>query len=315
MPVQNVGTYTITSEYSGFGGVYLASTSGSTSYTVNKASTSITAPAGFTNNFGTAVTSSTTLTTGGVAFANQTVVFQSSIDAGVNWSTIASRTTDANGDASVTWTPGNSNTDRVRAVHNGSTNYNSSTSSAGTIYLRTLKAGTFTPASIARNDFAWYGCNVNVAEAVSSRFTMPSPAGAVDMNVTGVTVEVSGGNGESANVRLCVWEYTNAAGTYTGTLIGAGPSITPRNRTLGQANIEAQSSAVSGAVRPGGSYMAGFWRNDGNCAYTTQYSFDNNTGTEVYEDSSHSSPQTFNRSRTIAATGSLIFSVDYSYWS
>jgi hypothetical protein len=318
MPVQNASTtaYTVTSEYSGFGGVYLASTSGSTSYTVDKAGTAITAPAGFTNNFGTEVTSSTTLTTGGVAFSGQTVVFQRSIDSGATWTTVESRTTDANGNASTTWTPNNSNTNRIRAVHNGSTNYDSSTSGSGTIYLRTVKTGSVNSVSLSPNNFRFFGCNVNEAEAVSTSFSMPAaPAGAVDLSLTGLTVRVSGTDGESGSVRLCVWENTNAQGTYTGALIAASGFIRPRNRSRGQANIEDQFASLSGALRFGGSYLAGFWREDNNCSYTTQFAYNSSTGPEVYYDNSMGSPEGFNRSVTFDSTATLIFTVDYAYYS
>ena len=316
MPIQNAGSYTsVTATYSG-SGVYLSSTSGTTSYDITKASTSITAPAGFTNNFGTAVTSSTRLTTGGVGFSGQTVVFQSSINGGANWSTIASKTTDANGDASVDWTPGNSNTDRVRAVHNGSTNFSSSTSGAGTISLRTLKTGSVSSVTLSPNNFRFFGCNVNEAEAVSTSFSMPSaPAGAVDLSLTGLTVRVSGTDGESGSVRLCVWENTNAQGTYTGALIAASGFIRPRNRSRGQANIEDQFAALSGSLRFGGSYLAGFWREDNNCSYTTQFAYNSTSGPEVYYDNSMGSPEGFNRSVTFDSSATLIFTVDYSYYS
>jgi len=315
MPIQNAGSYTdVTAIYSG-SGLYLASTSGTTSYTVNKASTTITAPGNATVNSGTSITSTVNLKTGTTNFASQSISFESSTD-GTNWSSVGSANTDSNGNASLSWTPASDVTD-VRAKYAGTTNYNAATSTAGTIKVRTLKTATFTPAGLAKNDFKFFGFNVDQAEAVASRFTMPTHTGAVNMVITALTVEVSGTDGETANVRLTLWEYTNAAGDYTGNFLGAAPAISPRSRSRGQANIEAQTSTFTTpiSVTPGRQYMAGFWRNDSSSAYTTQFSFDNNTGTEVYYDNNMPSPNDFVRDETLASTGSLIFSVNYQYYS
>lgn len=320
MPIQNVGSYTsVQATYSG-SGIYLSSGSGTTSYDITKASTSITAPAGFTNNFGTAVTSSTTLTTGGVAFANQTVVFQSSIDAGANWSTIASRTTDANGNASVDWTPGNSNTDRVRAVHNGSTNYSSSTSSAGTIYLRTLKTAEYTPANVSfssPDDWQMRALNTN-PDQIASSFVMPTPAGtytdlqiySMECKAAGATI--SGASAEPGSLRLCIWSDG-------GTLLSAGPTERPAARTngdFGTTNQAVVSSDIPNiAVTAGTTYLAGFWRQDNSASYTTQWAMDTATGTTLYYDTTAgTSPEAFNKNTTFN-NKSLLFRVQYSYYS
>jgi hypothetical protein len=321
MPIQDASAtaYTVTSEYSGFGGVYLASTSGSTSYTVGQASTSISAPAGFTNNFGTAVTSSTQLTTGGVGFSGQTVVFQSSTDSGANWGTIASKTTDANGNASVDWTPGNSNTDRVRAVHNGSTNFSSSTSSAGTIYLRTLKTAEYTPANVSfssPNDWQVRGFNTN-PDQIASSFVMPTPPGTyTNLEIYSMTCKAAGGaiSGvrEPGSLRLCIW----ADG---GALLSAGSTERPANRdngdfgTTGQAVVSSDIPNI--AVTAGTTYLAGFWRQDNNSAYTTQWPMDTATGTTLYYDTTAgAAPEAFNKNSTFN-NKSLLFRIQYSYYS
>lgn len=320
MPVQNVGSYTsVTATYSG-SGVYLSSASGTTSYDITKASTSITAPAGFTNNFGTAVTSSTKLTTGGVGFSGQTVVFQSSIDAGANWSTIASKTTDANGDASVDWTPGNSNTDRVRAVHNGSTNFSSSTSSAGTIYLRTLKTAEYTPANVSfssPDDWQMRALNTN-PDQIASAFVMPTPPGtytdlqiySMECKAAGATI--AGASAEPGSLRLCIWSDG-------GTLLSAGPTERPAARTngdFGTTNQAVVSSDIPNiAVTAGTTYLAGFWRQDNSASYTTQWAMDTATGTTMYYDTTAgAAPENFNKNSTFN-NKSILFRVQYSYYS
>ena len=320
MPIQDASAtaYTVTSEYSGFGGVYLASTSGSTSYTIGKASTSITAPAGFTNNFGTAVTSSTQLTTGGVGFSGQTVVFQSSTDAGVNWSTISSATTDTSGNASVTWTPINSNTNRVRAVHNGSTNYSDSQSTAGTIYLRTQKFGEYTPANVAfssPDDFQIRGFNVS-PDQVGTGFTMPDPgAGHTNLTIYSMSCKAAGGaiSGvrEPGSLRLMIW---NSAGT----ILSTGPLERPANRDNGSfgAGLGIVSSDMPDiAVTAGTSYIAGFWRQDNNSAYTTQWPTDTATGnTTWYDTTTGAAPENFQKNTTFN-NRSLLFRIQYYYYS
>jgi hypothetical protein len=316
MPIQDAsGTaYTVTSEYSGFGGVYLASTSGSTSYTVDKASTSITAPAGFTNNFGTAVTISTNLTTGGVNFANQYVVFQKSINSGVDWTTISSALTDTSGNASVNWTPENSNVNRVRAVYNGSTNYLDSQSTAGDIYLRTLQYGEYTPANVsfsAPNDWQFRATNVS-PDQVATGFTMPTPSGTyTDLTIYSMSCKAAGYGGENGSLRLMLWDGN-------GNIISTGPLERPASRTGGSfgSGLGIVSSDMPDvAVTAGAAYIAGFWRQDNSTLYTTQWPTDTATGnTTWYDTTTGAAPENFQKNTTFSNT-SLLFRVQYYYYA
>lgn len=316
MPVQNAGSYTVTSEYSGFGGLYLASTSGSTSYTVDQASTALTTPGSWGSagsasaiNSGTTITSSVTLTTGGTAFGSQSVTFQKS--SGASYVDIATVQTNSSGVASVTWTPSAGSQD-VRAVYTATTNYAGVTSGLGSGYARTQYSATYDSGAV-QNDYQFRGCNVNTAEQVASTFTMPNNApngiASFDYVVTSMTVRVSGYNGESGSIKGCIWN-NNAAGT---TLVTSSGFERPATSALGTMRT-VTCNLTDASVTKGESYMAGFWREDANCSYTTQWGFDNNfTGVATYYDNSASAPGTFDKNSTFTSD-SLIFTVSYTYW-
>lgn len=317
MPIQDSGSYTVTSEYSGFGGLYLASVSGSTSYTVNKASTALTTPGGWGSvgsasaiNSGTSITSSVTLTTGGTAFGSQLVTFQKS--SGGSYVNIATVTTNSSGVASVTWTPSAGSQD-VRAVYATTTNYNAVTSSVGSGYARTQYSDTYDQGAI-QNDYQFRGCNINSAEQVATTFTMPNntPNGiaSFDYVVTSMTVRASGYLGESGSIKGCIWN-NNASGT---TLVTSSGFERPASSALGTMRT-VTCDLTNASVTKGESYMAGFWREDANCSYTTQWGFQNDySGATTYYDNNESSPGTFDKNTTFTSD-SLIFTIAYTYWA
>jgi hypothetical protein len=139
---------------------------------------------------------------------------------------------------------------------------------------------------------------------------MPSPAGAVDMQVTAMSVKAAGFSGENGSIRLCIWENAGA-------LVVAGGFERPASRTGGSFGSGlgiVSTDLTNTAVTPGGAYMAGFWREDNNCSYTTQWAEDAASGTTTYYDTSEGSPGGFDKNTTYGSL-SLLFRVDYSYYA
>ena len=310
MPVQDASAtaYTVTSSYSGFGGVYLASTSGSTSYTVGQVGTAVTNTGGFDVNDGAAATLSTTLTAGGSAFSGQTITFQVLRRSDSVWVDAGTGTTDANGNASLSWTTGSAY-NQSRAVYSGATNYASS-ASAGVSFTTRGRATTSISTSTAGSNWYFRG-SIGSAQQVGTNITFPAAvANANQYSVYQVDIAVSGINGSQGQAAVCVWTSGN-----NGTLLRQGATKNIVSRADGSTTRTAWAGTDFAAVEytPDTTYKVGFWRRGNSTTFQTQWRQNNSTGRTTYWDNSASAPGTFNHDTTFSGH-SLDLTVYFQYY-
>jgi hypothetical protein len=295
MPVQDTSTYTVTAEYSGFGGLYLASTSSATLYTVNAASTAITSTPSFDVNNGTVVTLTTRLTTGGAGFNNQTITFQVLRSSDSVWVNAGTGTTNSNGDASLDWTTGNAYS-QSRAVYSATTNYSGSTSAGVAFTTRGAVTDTIDAAAGSSN---WYfRGSIASAQQVGMNFTSPAAvSGANQYSIYRVDIAVSGINGSEGQVRACLWNQGGG-----GALLTAGATVNLPSRADGSTTRTAFTGTNFPAVTytPGTGYKIGFWRRGNSTTYQTQWRQNTGTGRNTYWDNSESSPGGFDQDSTFS---------------
>jgi hypothetical protein len=146
---------------------------------------------------------------------------------------------------------------------------------------------------------------------------MPTPPGSyVNLTIYSMTCKAAGGtvpgqSAESGSLRLCIWSNG-------GTLLSAGPTERPAARTNGSfgSGLGTVSSDMPDiAVTAGASYIAGFWRQDNNSAYTTQWPEDSASGsTTWYDTTTGAAPENFQKNTTLSST-SLLFRIQYYYYS
>ena len=308
MPIQNAGSYTsVTAVYSG-SGLFLTSTSGTTSYTVDQVSTSVTAPSGFEVNAGAAATLATTLTAGGSAFSGQTITFQVFNRIISAWVDAGTGTTDANGNASLSWTT-NSAYNQSRAVYSGATNYAGATS-AGVAFTTRGRVVDSISTSTAGSNYYFRG-SIASAQQVGTNITFPAAvANANQYNVFRVDIAVSGINGRQGYVQACVW---NSGGG--GALLGAGSVKTPASQGAGSTSRQSWSGGEFPLVSytPGEVYKVGFWRRGNSTTYQTQWRQNNGTGRTTYWDNSEASPGGFDQNETYSGH-SLDLTVYFEYY-
>jgi hypothetical protein len=307
MPIQNASAtaYTVTAEYSGFGGVYLASTSGSTSYTVNTAATAITNTNTFDVNSGTAVTLATRLTTGGASFANQTITFQVRRSSDNVWVNAGTGDTNSNGDASFSWTT-NSAYNQSRAVYSGATNYASATST-GVAFTTRGRVATSISTSTAGSNWYWRG-STGSAQQVGTNITSPDAvSGANQYSIYRIDIAVSGINGRQGQAAACVWTSGD-----NGTLLREGPTRNLPDRSDGSTTKESWSFTPL-TYTPGTVYKFGFWRRGNSTTYNTQWRQNNGTGRNTYWDNSATSPGRFDHDQTFSGH-SLDMTVYFQYY-
>lgn len=297
MPVQNASTtaYTVTSEYSGFGGVYLASTSGSTSYTVDKAATAITNTPSFDVNDGASATLSTRLTTGGAGFNGQTITFQVLRSSDSVWVNAGTGTTNSNGDASLTWTTSSAYS-QSRAVYTTTTNYAGATST-GVAFTTRGPVTTTIDAAAGSSNWYWRG-SIASAQQVGMNFTSPAAvSGANQYSIYRVDIAVSGINGDEGQVRACLWNQGGG-----GALLTAGATVNLPSRADGSTTRTAFTGTNFPAVSytPGSGYKIGFWRRGDSTTYSTQWRQNTGTGRTTYWDDSEASPGGFDQNQTFS---------------
>ena len=309
MPIQDTSTYNVTSEYSGFGGLYLASTSSATLYTVNPASTAITNTPSFDVNNGTAVTLTTRLTTGGVGFNNQSITFQVLRSSDSVWVNAGTGTTDANGDASLVWTTGNAYS-QSRAVYTATTNYSGSTS-IGVAFTTRGRVTTTIDAAAGTSNWYFRG-SIASAQQVGMNFTSPAAVtGANQYAVYRVDIAVSGINGSEGQVRACLW---NSGGG--GALLTAGATVNLPSRADGSTTRTGFEGTNFPAVAytPGTLYKIGFWRRGNSTTYQTQWRQNTGTGRSTYWDNSEASPGAFDQNTTFSGD-SLDVIIYFEYYT
>lgn len=307
MPVQNASTtaYTVFAQYSGFGGLYLPSESGTTSYTVNKAATAITNTGAFDVNSGTSVTLSTTLTTGGSGFNNQTVTFQVRRSSDNAWVNAGTGTTNASGYASFSWTT-SSSYNQSRATFSGGTNYNDATST-GVAFTTRGRVTTSISTSTAGSNWYWRGSSGS-AQQVGTNITSPDAvSGANQYAVYRIDIAVSGINGRQGQAAACMWTSGN-----NGTLLIKADTRNLTNRADGSTNTESWTITPT-TYTPGTVYKFGFWRRGNSTTYNTQWRQNNGTGRNTYWDNSAAAAGTFDHDTTYSGH-SLDMTVYYQYY-
>ena len=293
MPIQNAGSYTnITATYSG-SGVYLSSTSGTTTYLVSQATTAITNTGGFDVTDGATVTLSTNLKTGGVNFSGQAITFQARRSSDGAWINAGSDTTDSSGNATLSWTT-NSAYNQTRAVYSGTTNYAGDTSTGVAFTTRTRKTTTI-DAAAGTSNWYWRGSSAS-AQQVGMNFTAPAAvSGANQYAVYRVDIAVSGINGNSGQVVACLWNSGSG-----GALLTSGSTVNLPSRADGSTTRTAFSGSTFPAVAytPGTVYKIGFWRRGNSTSYSTQWRQNTGTGRTTYWDNSEASPGGFDQNTT-----------------
>ena len=296
MPIQNAGSYTsVTATYSG-SGVYLGSASGTTSYTVNKAATALTATSAFDVNSGTAVTLTSTLTTGGSGFSGQSVKFQVLRKSDSVWvDAVTDTETSSTGAASADWTTSNLYT-QSKAVFTATTNYLGSESTGTAFTTRGRVTDTIDAAS--GSGFWWWRGSSPEAHQVGMNFTAPAAVtGANQYAVYRVDIAVSGINGNQGQVRACLWNQGSG-----GALLTAGATVNLPSRSDGSTTKTVFDGADFPAVTytPGTGYKIGFWRRNNSTTYNTQWRQNTGTGRSTYWDNSESAPGGFDQNRTFS---------------
>jgi len=308
MPIQNVGSYTsVTAVYSG-SGLFLTSTSGTTSYTVGQVSTSVTATSAFDVNAGAAVTLATTLTAGGSAFSGQTITFQVLRRSDSVWVDAGTGTTDANGNASLSWTT-NAAYNQSRAVYSGATNYAAATS-GGVSFTTRGRVTTSISTSTSGSNYYFRG-SIASAQQVGTNITFPAAVtNANQYNVYQLDIAVSGINNRQGYIQACVW---NSGGG--GALLRAGSIKTPTSQSAGSTNRQSWSGSEFPLVSytPGEVYKVGFWRRGNSTTYQTQWRQNTGTGRTTYWDNSESSPGGFDQNDTYSGH-SLDLTIYFEYY-
>lgn len=291
MPIQNVGTYTVTAEFVGAG--YVSSTSSSVSYSVTQAATAITNTSAFDVNEGASVTLSTTLTTGGAGFNNQTVTFQVLRKSDSVWVSAGTGTTNASGVATRTWVTNNAYT-HSRATYDGGTNYQDATST-GVAFTTRGRATTTIDAAAGSSNWYFRG-SIASAQQVGMNFTAPDAvSGANQYAVYRVDIAVSGINGSEGQVRACLWNQGSG-----GALLTAGATVNLPSRADGSTTRTAFEGTNFPAVAytPATGYKIGFWRRGNSTTYQTQWRQNTGTGRSTYWDNSEASPGGFDQNTT-----------------
>lgn len=293
MPIQNVGTYTVTAEFSGAG--YSPSTSSAISYSVTQAATSLSSTPTFDVNAGAAATLSSRLTTGGAGFSGQTVTFQVLRSSDSVWVNAGSATTNASGDASISWTT-NAAYSQSRAIYSATTNYSASSSSGVAFTTRGAVTDTIDAAAGTSN---WYfRGSIASAQQVGMNFTSPAAvSGANQYSIYRVDIAVSGINGSEGQVRACLWNQGGG-----GALLTAGATVNLPSRTDGSTTRTAFTGTNFPAVTytPGTGYKIGFWRRGNSTTYQTQWRQNTGTGRTTYWDDSEASPGGFDQNQTFS---------------
>jgi hypothetical protein len=310
MPVQDVGSYTaVIANYSG-SGLYLNSSSAAAelSYTITQAATVITNTAAFDVTEGAAATLSTNLKTGGANFSGQTITFQVRNGSTLAWVNAGSDVTDANGNASISWTTNNAY-DQSRAVYSGTTNYASDTST-GVAFTTRVRTTTSISTATDGSDWYWRG-SIASAQQVGTNITSPAAvANAINYAVYRVDIAVSGINGNQGQAAACMWTSGN-----NGTLLRQGATKNLTNRADGSTNRDSWTGAnfTPVAYTPGTVYKFGFWRRGNSTTYSTQWRQNNATSRNTYWDNSASAPGTFDHDTTYSGN-SLDMTVYYEYY-
>lgn len=294
IPNQVAGTYTLTVSYGAYLGWLASSTT--TSVTIGKASLTLTAAIGGTINQG-----SSTTVSGSLGLASKTVSVYDSAN-----TLITSTTTDSSGNYSVSVTPP-AGTTSYYTKYAGDSNYNSSTSSTVSIYVRTLYYGTVDRTN-TQNTWKWYG-STSTASMVASTFTMDTPpSGYTNLTVYSIQVVVAGYNGNSAQIVPGLWDTTGSPDT----LVSNGGTYTLPSKSGGSATMTTLDitdvSVVAGRV-----YSAGFWRKNNSTSYYTQFDVDTSSSNTLYYDDSASSIGNFTHNETFSGN-SLRFKVNYYYY-
>jgi hypothetical protein len=223
VPVRSVGAVSgISATYGGFGD-YASSTSGTTSYSVTQATTSLTASRSSASvQAGNTVTLSASLLTGSTnsALSGKTITFQG-LNASSAWVNLGSGTTNASGLASFVWTAVAGYT-QIRAVYAGETDYVAVTSAGVAITVTTTIA---TTTSIARDvsTYAYNGTRVTISGTVS-----PAPSGgtitirgsingaAATSFATSIAVNTTTGAYSAVMPVQDAGSYTSVTATYSG---------------------------------------------------------------------------------------------------
>lgn len=308
MPVLDVSSYTsIIAKYSG-SGLYLTSDSGTTSYSVTQAATAITNTGAFDVTEGTAVTLSTNLKTGGVNFSGQSITFQVRRGSDNVWVNAGSDTTDANGNASLSWTTNNAY-NQSRAVYTATTNYAGATST-GVAFTTRVRTTTTIDAAAGTSDWYWRG-SIASAQQVGMNFTAPDAVtNANQYSIYRVDIAVSGINGNEGQVRACLWNQGSG-----GALLTAGATVNLPNRTGGSTTRTAFTGTNFPAVAytPGTGYKIGFWRRGNSTTYSTQWRQNTGTGRSTYWDNSEASPGGFDQNTTFSGS-SLDVIIYFEYY-
>jgi hypothetical protein len=299
MPVQNAGSYTsVTATYGG-SGLYLTSASGTTSYTVTQAATAITSTPSFDVNDGAAATLSTNLKTGGANFSGQSITFQARRRSDGAWINAGSNTTDANGNASISWTTNNAY-DESRAVYTATTNYAGATSTGVAFTTRGRATRTITAAQPPPGEFWYWRGSIGEAHQVGMNFTAPAEVtGANQYAVYRVDIAAAGRGGNQGQIRACLWNSGSG-----GALLTAGPAVNLASQPDG--NTSYARTAFEGtnfpavAFTPGTLYKIGFWRRNNSTSFSTQWRQRKSTGRTTYWDDSESTPGGFDQNQTFS---------------
>ena len=309
----NAGTYTgILVNFDGTGTNYANSNSASFNYTVSQNQPTATAAITSVFNAGSATTVSGNLKkANGTALASTTVYFDYSTASNFSsYTNIGSDTTDASGNASISWTGPGGGTYYVRLRYGGSTNYKAASDSAST-YLRSLQTASYNHGGTA-NTWVWYG-STSTASQVGSTFTMPSGSGtyydASTLKVTSIDVSIAGYSGKDARVIGCLWD----SATSPDSLISSGSTVYASSQSGGGA-FNHNLPLTDVGVTAGHVYVAGFWRYHTSTSYYTQWDLDTSSGNTTYYDNSASSPASLTHDTT-KSSNSLLFTVNYSYYA
>jgi hypothetical protein len=316
MPVQNAGSYTsVTATYSG-SGIYLTSASGTTSYTVDKAATALTATNSFDVNNGTVVTLTSTLTTGGSGFSGQSVTFQVQRKSDDVWvDAVTDTSTLSTGAASANWTTSNLYT-HSRAVFTATTNYLGSVSTATAFTTRGIVTTTFRTQNdiddlAPTSNWFWRGSS-STAQQVGTNITFPAAVtGSNQHAVYRVDIAVSGINGNEGQVRAVLW-----ASGENGLPLTTGATVNLPSRADGSRTRTAFTGTnfPAYAYTPNTLYKVGFWRRGNSTTYNTQWRQNDNTNRTTYWDNTEASPGGFDQNVTYSGA-SLDMIIYISYYT
>ncbi len=201
------GTYSFTANYSGDASFGASSTTGATALTINKAATSSTLARGATTIAAGAAVTLTGTIQGSTSLANGdalgaaptgTVSFYSGGTSGTLLGTVGftSYATNANTDANesiatltTTGLPFSTSatlSDSITAVYSGDSNYNASTSTAGTVKVTASTKTATTSALTATNTPLSYGTSTTIVDTINYSTGTNTPSGTVTFYVDGV---------------------------------------------------------------------------------------------------------------------------------